>query len=76
MAYCNTPRPAPFGALTTYSGMRFAERAVTSLRRLLSKSRTEAALARMSERELADVGLTRTAEGLKAVRYSPFSARV
>lgn len=76
MAYVNTTRPAPFGALTVFAVVRACESVLVTLRRRLIKSRTEAALQQMTDRELADIGLTRTMRGLDVIRYSPFSARV
>jgi uncharacterized protein YjiS (DUF1127 family) len=59
MANFETARPAPFGAITTYQIIRFfsdaLERAV-----IWNDARvTRNALAKLSDRELDDIGLTR-----------------
>lgn len=58
--YLNT-QVAPFGAITTFRFVHFAERAVQNYRARRRASATESALHKLTDRELRDIGLERGA---------------
>lgn len=59
MAYYEGPRPAPFGAITIYRAVSAVEALVAAVRRWHIARRTERELSRLSNHELADIGLER-----------------
>lgn len=59
MAAFDTTRPAPFGATTTYGFVQFFASARARLKSWNDVRRTRNALCVLSDRELADIGLTR-----------------
>ena len=59
MAASDTSRPAPFGAITTYGFVQFFANTRERLQRWNDTRRTRNALRVLSDRELADIGLTR-----------------
>lgn len=59
MAIYETNRSVPFGAITTYRLINVLERAKTSIVEWNSKRLTRNALAKLSDRELDDIGLIR-----------------
>lgn len=58
MATFETTRPAPFGAETVYRIVSVAEAAFSALVDWNNRRITRNALSRLSERDLADIGLT------------------
>lgn len=70
MAAIETTRTAPFGAITIHRIVRLAEGALLSLREWNDLRKTRNALSKLSERELADIGLTRAdIDSLKPSRF-------
>ena len=59
MALANHTRPAPFGAIAISNLVAFAESAWTKLVDWNTQRRTRDMLAKLSDRELADIGLIR-----------------
>jgi len=59
MATFETIRPAPFGAETVYGFVSFMDSKRTALAEWNNARITRNALSRLSDRELADIGLTR-----------------
>lgn len=59
MAGCNTTRPAPFGAITTYGFVQFFASIRERVQSWNDSRKTRNALSVLSDRELADIGLTR-----------------
>lgn len=59
MAATETTRSAPFGAITTYRIVALMERAITAFRDWNDARVTRNALAKLSDRELDDIGLCR-----------------
>lgn len=59
MAATETTRPAPFGAVTTFRAVTLVERAFWALRNWNDARTTRKALAKLSDRELDDIGLCR-----------------
>ena len=59
MAYFDTARTAPFGAITTFRALTGIERAAAAFRAWNMARKTEAQLARLSDHELEDIGLHR-----------------
>ena len=59
MATFETIRPAPFGAETVYRFVSFMDSKRTALAEWNNARITRNALSRLSDRELADIGLTR-----------------
>jgi uncharacterized protein YjiS (DUF1127 family) len=74
MAYFDTPRTAPLSAIGTARVQRVFSSPLVALQRWVNARRTEVVLARMTERELNDLGLKRVQEF--GFRYSQVSARV
>lgn len=60
MATFETTRPAPFGAVTLYRVVSAFEFVRDALVEWNSKRVTRNALSRLSDRELADIGLSRS----------------
>lgn len=60
MATFETTRPAPFGAVTLYRVVSAFEIVRDALVEWNSKRVTRNALSRLSDRELADIGLSRS----------------
>jgi uncharacterized protein YjiS (DUF1127 family) len=61
MTVHETARPVPLGAVTTFRVVALAERALAAVRTWRAARGTEAALRRLSDRQLADIGLHRGA---------------
>ncbi len=59
MALANHTRPAPFGAIATFNFVTFFENAVKSVSDWNTNRKTANILAQLSDRELADIGLSR-----------------
>lgn len=59
MAAVETTRPAPYGAITTYRAINALSNAVMTLRAWNDARVTRNALAKLSDRELDDIGLCR-----------------
>lgn len=59
MATFETSRPAPFGAIATYSIVRFFSNVANDAIAWNDARVTRNALAKLSDRELDDIGLTR-----------------
>jgi len=59
MAYYNSPRTAPFGAITTLRAVTLFEHVLTAVKTWNDTRLTEAQLSRLSDRELRDIGLYR-----------------
>lgn len=59
MSAFESPRSAPFGAISTFRAVSFFERLVDGLAAWKSKRATEAALLALSDKQLADIGLYR-----------------
>jgi uncharacterized protein YjiS (DUF1127 family) len=59
MAATETTRPAPFGAITTYRFVSTVSLALASLAAWNDARVTRNALAKLSDRELDDIGLCR-----------------
>ena len=59
MAVIPGSRPAPFGAISALRTINWIETAATRLRHWNQRRATENALARLSDHELRDIGLTR-----------------
>lgn len=59
MAAVETTRPAPYGAITTYRAINALSNAVIALRAWNDARVTRNALAKLSDRELDDIGLCR-----------------
>lgn len=59
MAAVETTRPAPYGAITTYRAINALSNAVMALQAWNDARVTRNALAKLSDRELDDIGLCR-----------------
>jgi uncharacterized protein YjiS (DUF1127 family) len=59
MAAVETTRPAPYGAITTYRAINALSNAVMALQTWNDARVTRNALAKLSDRELDDIGLCR-----------------
>ncbi|WP_022704419.1 DUF1127 domain-containing protein [Pseudorhodobacter ferrugineus] len=59
MAAFETTRTAPFGAIATYSVVRFFSNVATDVTAWNDARVTRNALGKLSDRELDDIGLTR-----------------
>ena len=59
MAFVNTTKPAPFGAITTYRAIKALEAVKTSFVAWNTKRTTYKELSALSVRELDDIGITR-----------------
>jgi len=59
MAFLNTTKPAPFGAITTYRAIKALETVKTSFLSWSTKRNTYKQLSVLSTRELEDIGITR-----------------
>jgi uncharacterized protein YjiS (DUF1127 family) len=59
MAATEMTRPAPFGAITTYRFVQFADAAITTVKGWNDARLTRNALNKLSNRELDDIGLCR-----------------
>lgn len=59
MALATTTRPAPFGAITTLKLVAGFEATVRSVLDWNTRRQTASALAQLSDRQLADIGLIR-----------------
>ena len=59
MALAPNTRPAPFGAITTLNFVNVFEGIVKSVSNWNAKRQTRNILASLSDRELADIGLSR-----------------
>lgn len=59
MAAVETTRPAPYGAITTYRAINALSNAVIALQAWNDARVTRNALAKLSDRELDDIGLCR-----------------
>jgi len=59
MAFVNTTKTAPFGAITTYRAIKVLEAAKTSFITWNAKRTTYKQLSALSMRELDDIGMTR-----------------
>jgi len=59
MAIIDTPRSAPFGAISTYRFVSVLERAVTAVQTWTMQHKTAKALNALSDYQLDDIGLTR-----------------
>ena len=57
MSVYETPRVAPFGAVTVLKITEFFENAATALRAKILADRTYEALSGLSQRQLQDIGL-------------------
>lgn len=57
MAAVETTRPAPYGAITTYRAINALSNAVMALQAWNDARVTRNALAKLSDRELDDIGL-------------------
>ncbi len=58
MAFVNTTKPAPFGAITTYRAIKALDAAKTSFFAWNAKRVTYKQLSALSVRELDDIGMT------------------
>ncbi|MEM8868834.1 MAG: DUF1127 domain-containing protein [Pseudomonadota bacterium] len=63
MAHFDTPRRAPFGAVTIYRFVQMFDRFFAALHRWSIAQKTDAVLRSLSDRELHDIGLSR--EGIE-----------
>lgn len=61
MALANHTRPAPFGAITIFNIVARAERAMNVVADWNTRRKTANILAKLSDRELDDIGLSRGA---------------
>lgn len=61
MTTYTNPQAVPFGAITTFRFVHFAERLLGSVRARRRATATERALHRLTDRELRDIGLERGA---------------
>ena len=59
MALANHTRPAPFGAIATFSFISRIEAAMKLVADWNTTRKTQNILSNLSDRELADIGLTR-----------------
>ena len=59
MAFLNTTKPAPFGAITTYRAVKALEAVKTSFLSWSANRNTYKQLSVLSTRELEDIGITR-----------------
>lgn len=59
MAATEMTRPAPFGAITTYRFVQFADAAITAIKTWNDARLTRNALNKLTNRELDDIGLCR-----------------
>ncbi|MEM9779067.1 MAG: DUF1127 domain-containing protein [Pseudomonadota bacterium] len=59
MAHFDSPRRAPFGAITVFRFVRFVDTLVTGVRRWFIARETDAVLRQLTDRELHDIGLSR-----------------
>jgi len=59
MAAVETTRPAPYGAITTYRAINALSNAVMAFQAWNDARVTRKALAKLSDRELDDIGLCR-----------------
>ncbi|MFM2391750.1 MAG: hypothetical protein RLZZ437_3305 [Pseudomonadota bacterium] len=59
MAATEMTRPAPFGAITTYRFVQFADAAISAVKGWNNARMTRNALNKLSNRELDDIGLCR-----------------
>ena len=59
MALATNTRPAPFGAITAFNLVSRFETAIKSVSNWNAKRKTVNILSQLSERELADIGLSR-----------------
>lgn len=59
MAAVETTRPAPYGAITTYRAINALSNAVMAFQAWNNARVTRNALAKLSDRELDDIGLCR-----------------
>lgn len=59
MAFVNTTKPAPFGAITTYRAIKALEAVTNSFLVWNAKRATYKQLSALSSRELDDIGMTR-----------------
>lgn len=59
MAYFETTRPAPFGALTVYRVVHFIDNILLSYREWKVAQATDKVLRQLSDNELDDIGLLR-----------------
>ncbi|WGI22827.1 DUF1127 domain-containing protein [Amylibacter sp. IMCC11727] len=59
MALAPNTRPAPFGAIATLNFVNLFENVVASVSNWNAKRKTQNILAALSDRELADIGLSR-----------------
>jgi uncharacterized protein YjiS (DUF1127 family) len=59
MALASNSRPAPFGAIATLNLVNLFEGVVNSVSDWNAKRKTQNILASLSDRELADIGLSR-----------------
>ena len=60
MAYYDTTRTAPFGAITAFRAVTGIERALAAVKTWNVTRRTENELSKLSDRELDDIGLNRS----------------
>lgn len=59
MAYFQTAKPAPFGAITVHTAIAMIDRGVRSLKTWVVAQRTQSELRQLSDQQLADLGLSR-----------------
>ena len=70
MAHYTPSRPAPFGAITTYRITGFFENVIFSLKAWDEARRTSKVLSKLTNRELADIGLSRSGIDEFAANFS------
>jgi len=59
MAYFKTAKPAPFGAITVHTAIAKIDRGLQFVSTWVAAQRTQAELRRLSDHQLADLGLSR-----------------
>lgn len=59
MALHDTPRPAPFGAITVFRLIRLLNGGVEALQRWTIARKTDATLRQLTDQQLHDIGLSR-----------------
>lgn len=59
MSVIETPRPLPMGAITTFRFVSVAERVIEAFVAWRNTRATEAALMKLSDKQLSDIGLLR-----------------
>ncbi len=59
MALHDTPRPAPFGAITVFRLIRLVNDTIETLQRWKIARQTDATLRQLTDQQLHDIGLSR-----------------